>query len=1541
MAASTGMVRSMVGTLLLLVVLQALHVTAIKSKPITTSLQAKWPATPLVLEASEFLADKGEESFWSFVDSLSGLKDGDIGETDESMYAFVLKFAGRLLTDTEMDLLKLTLSIHSHSPRIEMFNQIAKDLPPPTGCNTFVDIHGQVTCSLKDMAELIDSATERPKPNIYAVDHQYPRSKNNSVTVVLYGHVGNLKSQMKHFHQRLKELADRGAVQYVLRHFVKEKSDQQIRLSGYGVELAIKSTEYKAVDDTEVKEGDSQSQDEEDNAPDEVQGFVFSKLKELHPDLVDNLNSFRSSLLENTRKMVPLKAWQLQTIAFQAAQRVLSSPTKDALRVLREISQNFPLLASSLVKTQVKDEVKKEITENQKVFEATYGIGGGETVMMLNGLVIDTDVAEPFLLLELLRSESQILGGLHSLGASGEAASQLMRVQVASKDSTYAVDIRDNSVVYLNDIEKDDRYAHWPSGIQEFLRPMFPGMLRQIKKNVFHLIFLLDPTQPQSLQLLQQAEMFVLNEVPITVGVVFVVNNEDVVDGRDDAGVAMMRAFNFAMIDGGLGQALDLLIKILTAAEDKVVTPEDVFQTFNKMFPGEEVDDIFGSGTEYDDRRQDGKTYFEKTGLGSLPQVMMNGVPFTPKQLQPDEFEESVVTAILVATPDLQRAVYRGKINDRTDLLDYLMSQPNVMPRLNPRILADDTRLLDLTAQPGDLPSLSLSVFQGLSTDDKKAAIANTMKYLTKKDDTSLRPVSMWVVCDLETTEGRLLLSNALKYMKTSNTIRIGVISNMDGSSNGQQWLARAVHAAQQTQTRNHAKNFINKLIREENYKGIERGDTKVEDYEVHGMDLGAFKKSYEETEFLKVHRLFSDKVLHLVPGQRAVIANGRVFGPLSEDEAFTEDDFSLAEKLILQTSAANVKKKLDKLASHFASTGDSLSDLALKVDALLASNSRQEGRKEVSFWKDKHSVIDIAPRDPSKPSFDIVAILDPLSSQAQKWSHILGVLTDVINVRIKVFMNPKDKLSEMPLKRFYRYVLEPELTFRVDSSLTAGPYAKFSDMPPDTLLTLNLLTPESWMVEPVRTAHDLDNIKLSESESGIHGQYELEYLLVEGHCFDQASGQPPRGLQFTLGNKQDPVTQDTIVMANLGYFQLKANPGAWLLNLRHGRSADIYQVTGHEGTDSLPGVDDTIITMDSFKSKIIKIKVTKKPGKEDESLLADSQNDKRVAGGIWDSLSSLTGSGGKDGDNGQDETVNIFSIASGHLYERFLRIMMLSVLKHTKSPVKFWFLKNYLSPTFKEFIPHMAAEYGFEYELVQYKWPRWLHQQTEKQRLIWGYKILFLDVLFPLDVKKIIFVDADQIVRADLQELASLDLQGAPYGYTPFCSSRTEMDGFRFWNSGYWKSHLAGRRYHISALYVVDLVKFRKIAAGDRLRGQYQALSQDPNSLSNLDQDLPNNMIHQVAIYSLPQEWLWCETWCSDAQKPAAKTIDLCNNPLTKEPKLVSAVRIVPEWTGYDNEIKSLQERVAQGLTTNDSLPTDEKTQTTIDRPSDDHSEL
>ena len=64
---------------------------------------------------------------------------------------------------------------------------------------------------------------------------------------------------------------------------------------------------------------------------------------------------------------------------------------------------------------------------------------------------------------------------------------------------------------------------------------------------------------------------------------------------------------------------------------------------------------------------------------------------------------------------------------------------------------------------------------------------------------------------------------------------------------------------------------------------------------------------------------------------------------------------------------------------------------------------------------------------------------------------------------------------------------------------------------------------------------------------------------------------------------------------------------------------------------------------------------------------------------------------------NEEDGKIHIFSLATGHLYERLLRIMMLSVTKRTSLPVKFWLFENYLSPSFKTIAAAMAQEYHFE----------------------------------------------------------------------------------------------------------------------------------------------------------------------------------------------------------------------------------------------------
>ena len=72
--------------------------------------------------------------------------------------------------------------------------------------------------------------------------------------------------------------------------------------------------------------------------------------------------------------------------------------------------------------------------------------------------------------------------------------------------------------------------------------------------------------------------------------------------------------------------------------------------------------------------------------------------------------------------------------------------------------------------------------------------------------------------------------------------------------------------------------------------------------------------------------------------------------------------------------------------------------------------------------------------------------------------------------------------------------------------------------------------------------------------------------LFFLGHCFEAYTGNPPRGLQLSLGTKQVENVMDTIVMANLGYLQLKSSPGRWLLKLRQGRSDELYDIVSIDG---------------------------------------------------------------------------------------------------------------------------------------------------------------------------------------------------------------------------------------------------------------------------------------------------------------------------------------------------------------------------------------
>jgi len=566
-----------------------------------------------------------------------------------------------------------------------------------------------------------------------------------------------------------------------------------------------------------------------------------------------------------------------------------------------------------------------------------------------------------------------------------------------------------------------------------------------------------------------------------------------------------------------------------------------------------------------------------------------------------------------------------------------------------------------------------------------------------------------------------------------------------------------------------------------------------------------------------------------------------------------------------------------------------------------------------------------------------VIALIDPASEDAQRYAPLLVMLRDRLGATVRVHLNPGRGFSDLPVKSFFRYVLPAEIPVpgAANKGVEAGaedlshPRAVFAWLPPSSVLTLKIYTPEPWNTQLAAAGLDTDNLKLDRDGRGGAGgastrllhagtashsaTYELKDLLAAGTCIDGTAGSIafPNGMQLTLGPKAEEgsITSDTLVMQNGGYWQLKAQPGVWSARLAEGRARDLFEVVAptrkRGGTISanvmegsaflrrLAGGDAEAQVVDSldvlvrdFTGPTTLLMVRKRPGRERELLLstlgamdAGEEGEAVSKGGMLSSVGSLFSSlGGRkpvaDAVALSKPLVHVFSLASGWLYERFLKIMIAAAVHASPSVrLKFWLVENFLSPGFKAFVPTLAASLGAEVGFVTYKWPNWLRGQSEKQRLIWGYKILFLDVLFPLNVTKVIYIDADQVVRSDLRELWEHDLEGAAYAYTPFCTSRQDTLGYQFWRDGFWKDHLKGRPYHISALYVVDLVAFRRAAVGDNLRAIYDQLSRDPNSLSNLDQDLPNYAQTMIPIHSLPQEWLWCESWCSESSKVTPPT--------------------------------------------------------------------
>ncbi|KAK9446934.1 UDP-glucose:glycoprotein glucosyltransferase-domain-containing protein [Limtongia smithiae] len=1460
--------------------------------------------SPYLLELVETVADENPNAYFPLLAHLAefsfyGDAEDKLPPTHSQLYDEALSFtisSGFLSKGPQTDWFDLKLSLRKSAPRIQAYYQfynasvfpVFADSLGKCANDSWFLFNGKPSCDPSALFALQIPATVE---NSDALPFDRSIGPATAPTVVLYADLASPSFLL--FHSTLIAEAKHGKIKYVVRYkpsvpvLGSAFAERPKGLSAYGVELALKRTDYIVIDDR----------------------AAYSKKQTVLDD-------------GDIRNVVPLKTTEIANISTKAAAYILKNTAGiEPIDALLTATQDFPKLASAIAATSLDglDEFYEEATENFRVMGRTSVHVHGYNSMYVNGARLDSQFSDDFFAFEeIIDRERKILQNFADLNLSNSEISQfissskilaLKSVDPEPRFNYFDDEEGGNLIFWLNDFETDDpTYAKFSPSINTILKPHYPGQFHRIRRNIHTLVVPVDLSRDEDIFLvLMNLKTFVTRGIPIRIGVIPLC----------DTPGQIIRALSFYYTSHHFGA--DSMYKILEALRGQ--QPED------------DRTEMVESELDTIERAQ---LWSKRMGVTTeKPIVFCNGFVLSRESSGWLQAAALRLDADVLVVQDLLRA---GEIQNDTNIPELLLR--SAAPRRNGLICPEDFNAIEQINLIPIFKSYSV-VLDSLPSIEIKAAEASKSGYTFY--------TTLLIAADFDSKDGIDLFKETLDFLSDewSHNILMRFL-HIPGLEKNTPTLSTLLHFLDKT-------GALSEISPERLLEAFGDAPEATEDYEkiphvesvMHllsdaktegwaGPDNANAFKFWESTAALVSE-------LGVKVGESLVLFNGRAVR-FHAGQLMTSLDFESLLKYeeplrVLPASAiANDLGLFENLPAgtspyDFAAQLISASAQADDIDISGGFFHQVQKRSvEIGTFKNEHSGFDVGGVF-DDAELKIIATIDPVSEFAQKYVPMLKVLSEVDGVVVRIILNPTVEVTELPIKRFYRLVLSSKTAFAEDGGIIA-PETVFEGMPSDTLLTLAMDVPSSWLVTPSKSKYDLDNIILSNvAEDKVEAEYLLEHIMVEGHVRDMSFGEiPPAGLQMTLGSELNPSISDTIVMANLGYMQFKSEPGVWTLGLRPGPSDIIFHIDSAGAHGFIPqaiDVDNRHVDVISFRGARIYPRVSRNKGKEHMSLYEEvvevmgpigiSENIKFFIRNTHRRIKAML-----EGRDTKSKTVkyveepkpqaaiNIFSVASGHLYERFLNIMFVSVMRHTNETVKFWLIENFLSPSFKEFLPHMAEQYKFQYELITYKWPHWLRPQTEKQRIIWAYKILFLDVMFPLDLQKVIFVDADQIVRTDLKELVDIDLHGAPYGYTPMCDSRKEIDGYRFWKTGFWKNYLQGQTYHISALYVVDLKRFRQLATGDRLRQNYHQLSADPDSLSNLDQDLPNSMQTTIPIFSLPQDWLWCETWCSDESLKTAKTIDLCNNPMTKEPKLDRARRQLPEWTVYDEEIAAFARRVS-----------------------------
>ena len=1145
----------------------------------------------------ETISQTHPNQFWAFVEHVADGHLEDCG-SDLALYGAALSYLKKRESESnssQVSLFEYALSLKLVSPRLEAFYEYF-DVDASREI-MMGEWNGELkTCVLVNGMQKsgLDTATKRWKHlavSTHPLDHVYPAiCMGDLPVVVVYTDFQSL-GQFKQLHLQIKEAADRCEVRYILRlSRPPENGEQAIYLAGYGVEMALKRTDYIVIDDR--------------NAVNETQ----------NTEAVVN------------QAVVPLTPDELEKIGIKAASYVMVS--ENPLDALRHVSQDFLHFMPNLTKVVYKNDLNLAFVRNSRRFP------DGDSHMWINGLEMQD--LDAFDLFDVLQREHKLMSELMSLGLSADQALDLLtsnKINQGASQDFPRFDVRQNqedeagAVIWLNDLEKDSRYRSWKSNVQQFLRPVYPGQLHSVKLNAYSVLFPLDFASKDDLSLLiDHISNFIQRNLPIRFGVVAFVHEEV-------AGSRAMASTFYHLIDSyGRSAALKYLEMVLQdyhGGSKLLSNAKKHYQSAISKFPLKD-----GIAKSFDELLSD-----DSTVLGSCrswiqrlqvdePSFFVNG----HWAARDSEWIARMSRLVQTDLSNLQIAIDAEILPTDVDFDSYWFE--HACKRRNKYIFSSSKRYINLAELSND-------------KDLQRGII------WSKSSQRPTSPISvMLVVVDIESGSG--LLEAAVKFqMVHAEHLKLGLIFQPRNIFNSDPSILFQMHLENVT----------------ENFPISDT--TEV---------INAIMSTSNE-------RLL--RLLDIAAGDSAIVLNGRRIGPIT-------DNFGLEDFEILYQDALPATKQFQEVILGYFS--DDVDPIVLSaIESVIESDLKmtQVVQRRSKGWEGlemEHTSFIVGAMDTS--TIQVVCLIDPVSELAQKWSSILCSLVDIDYVHLTVILNPVTHLSILPINRFYQYLSGGKLTFDLSGKLDA-PTTTFRYITHDDLYTMGVEVPDPWVVMTNESLYDLDNIQLSRigHVPYLDATYQLKHILINGHATDTSLRTAPRGVQLQLDDSRSR-NDGTIIMANLGYFQLKANPGLWRLRIKDGKSNSIFKIDSLDINGDIMKIDvDGLISlyMTDFRGITGMLKLSRLPGKEQADVLGDVSASHGALENIRAAIDTVKkkfvpDSDSTTGSQSQHTVINIFSVASGHLYERFLYIMITSVLRHTKSPVKFWFIENYLSPSFKVF---------------------------------------------------------------------------------------------------------------------------------------------------------------------------------------------------------------------------------------------------------------